>query len=132
MGTPRVRMPTNASASIPRLRSTISCAMRASDRETRSASITTGMGVPESGNRVIGQFGNWIAELVELVELRELGDWIARCVEGIVTAEGPDETSRTSRHLLAFSQERLKERQRPIIQSNDPITRLPNDQIHRS
>src|SRR5262249_12024704 len=43
IGTPRVRMPTSASSSSPRLRSRISWAIRASDRLTRSASMTTGM-----------------------------------------------------------------------------------------
>ncbi len=45
-GTPRARMPTSARSSTPRLRSRISCAMRVRLRDTRSASITTGMATP--------------------------------------------------------------------------------------
>ena len=43
IGTPRARMPMNARSSMPLLRSRISCAMRAMDRDTRYASMTTGM-----------------------------------------------------------------------------------------
>src|SRR5688572_1647187 len=45
-GTPRVRIPTKANSSVPRLRSTISWAIRARVRDMRVPSITRGMGRP--------------------------------------------------------------------------------------
>ena len=55
IGTPRVRTPTSARRSSPRLRSTISCAIRVSVRPIRSASITTGIGTPRVDERSIGR-----------------------------------------------------------------------------
>src|SRR6266545_1543663 len=52
-GTPRLRMPTSATSSTPRLRSTISWAMRVSAREMRSASMTTAMAPLDVRARVI-------------------------------------------------------------------------------
>src|SRR5580765_2765358 len=74
-GTPRVRMPTIATSSMPRFRSRISCAIRARLRAIRSASRTTGMltslrphwaalksGDEYSKLRIAGLQNGWIAE----------------------------------------------------------------------
>ena len=89
-GTPRARMPTSASSSMPRLRSTISCAMRVSDRDMRSASITTGMEPPAVAN-----CGLRSAEWSE--------------IERIVREVRGREQAYVHVHLFAASQGRVKE-----------------------
>src|SRR5436305_9190387 len=104
-GTPRRRMPTKASASMPRLRSTVSWAIRASDREMRSASITTVTATPRSSRCERG--------------VRHQAELAARCERGKKQRGGTEGRARrraaASIHLLAVSQERLKERKDDYI-----------------
>ena len=68
-GTPRVRMPTSAISSRPRLRSRISCAMRVSARDIRSASITCG--IAAHGGRLTSHRPSAGSGRRELVEGRD-------------------------------------------------------------
>src|SRR5580698_773626 len=100
IGTPRVRIPTSASSSVPRFLSTISCAILVRVRAIRSASITTGMEKPL--DRVTGQSGHRAI-------CRDEGGACGR--------------ASASDHLFTTSPGRVKET--PEIIPNYPIARLP-------
>src|SRR5215831_19956908 len=67
-GTPRVRMPTRATSSMPRFRSRISCAIRARLRAIRSASRTTDI------VHLFASSQGRVKELNESISVRALAD----------------------------------------------------------